>query len=244
MHEKKLRYLVKKVKKAQKDFLLFSEGDKIGVGLSGGKDSMALVLLLNYYEKISPIKFDFFPIHVQWENQKDDTYKSLMSFFQPYHIEIHRIIVPEDVNWGKNPCFRCSWKRREALFRYCIEHGWNKLALGHHQDDVAETTIMNLFFHATLDTMEPKLSFFEDKIILIRPMIFTPEKEIAAFSKILNYPFHTCTCPKKKPGQREKIKKILRSFGRQTKTIQNNLWQASRRWQNELRRNPKREEEL
>lgn len=234
--QRRLYFLTKKFKQTQKQFSLIEPGDKIGVGVSGGKDSITLIFLLQYYQRIVPFDFEFFPIHIQWAHQQDKQYKQqqLADFFNSLGIPIQFICISQEeklpAHEAVSPCFACAWQRRRHLFQYCFDHGFQKLALGHHLDDAVETSLMNLFFHGNLETMLPKVPFFDNKITLIRPLILTPEKEIVQFSKTINFPFYGCVCQAHPVSQRDHATEILKSFGRLATNVKHNIWQASQTW--------------
>ncbi len=244
LQQRRLYFLTKKFKQTQKQFELIQENDKIGIGVSGGKDSITLALLLQYYQRIVPFKFEFFPIHLQWDFQieKEQKQQVLKDFFQQQSLDLQCISTNYDQtprHQAVSPCFSCAWNRRKALFQYCYEHGYNKLALGHHLDDAAETSLMNLFFHGNLETMMPKVKFFDGKIELIRPLILTPEKEVIQFSKTLDFKFYGCSCPSHDPSQRDHAGQILESFGHLATNVKHNIWHASMLWQQQNLNNNK-----
>lgn len=242
LQQRRLYFLTKKFKQAQKQFGLIQPGDKIGIGVSGGKDSITLTLLLQYYQRIVPFDFDFFPLHIQWDHQSEQEAKrkQLSDFFAGFGISLHFATASYQeetpAHEAVSPCFACAWHRRRHLFQYCVDHGWNKLALGHHLDDAAETSLMNLCFHGNLESMMPQVSFFGGKITIIRPLILTPEKEIVQFSKTLDFPFYGCVCKYHPASQRDHAQEILQSFGRLATNVKHNIWKASQQWMQQAKR--------
>lgn len=149
-------------------------------------------------------------------------------FLGEYQLPFASISMPlaeESVN-----CFWCSWNRRKMLFRYAYKQGYNKVALGHQFDDVVETALLNLFFHAAVETMEPKVVFFGGKVTLIRPLVFIEEREIIPFARTINYPLEDCRCPYGESSRRATVKEILRGFGRDASLVKRNIWKATRKW--------------
>ncbi len=124
-------------------------------------------------------------------------------------------------------CFRCSWNRHKALFTAAVGLGCNKLAFGHHADDAAATTLMNLMFNSKLETMAPHVQFFDGAVTVIRPLIYVPEKELARYGQAAGFP-EDIPCPQGLTSRRAQIKTLLCQFGRDQKQIRANLWRTTR----------------
>ena len=148
------------------------------------------------------------------------------------HVELVVITVTTDKKGNKaDPsCFWCAWKRREALFKYCVRNGYNRLALGHHSDDVAETTLLNLVYHGHLETMLPRRSFFDGKFDLIRPLFFVHERELARLAKIAEFKVSKCICANADESKRQMMKKIVRELYSEARQLHPNLWSAAEKW--------------
>lgn len=234
--QRRLHFLLRRAKKAQRLFSILEEGDRVLVGLSGGKDSLTLVLLLHYWQRFAPHVFDFAALHVEIEGTKERSKrrKLLRNYLNPLGIplDFSSIDSPgtEDNSGGKRACFHCAWQRRRALFTCAHKNGFNKVALAHHLDDAAETALINLLFHAKLETMEPKVSFFGGAVTLIRPLVLAEEREVVRVSKLIPFPYFECECFQARDSERERAKVILNSFGKRSHMVKRNIWRATRAW--------------
>ena len=203
------------IRKADADYHMIKNNDKIAVGISGGKDSLALITALKSYQQYSENKFNLYAITVDMGFDKSNTSKfdTLINYMQsikvPYYIEhtdIAEIIF--NVRKESNPCSLCSKMRRGALNSVIKKLGYNKLALGHHADDLIETLMLSLFFEGRLSTFSPISYMDKSEITLIRPMIYADEKLIMSVSK--NLPVYKNPCPADKHTKREYIKNLLK----------------------------------
>ncbi len=208
--------LLAKVGKAIKDFKMIEKGDKIAVGLSGGKDSYTMLLLLNEIKKHSPVKFEIIALtshsgnkYYEWEKIRDFAENVGVKF----HLERTEIIdiVKEKLREGSYPCAFCARLRRAYLYNACIKLGCNKLALGHHLDDAVETLLINFFFQGSLKGMPPKLLAENGKVVLIRPLYYIPEIMVKQLSKEAQFPIIDCACfiACDKQGERMEMKKLV-----------------------------------
>jgi tRNA(Ile)-lysidine synthase TilS/MesJ len=223
-------FLQKSVSRACKEFDLLAEGDRVAVAVSGGKDSRALLQLLLRHRRKVPYHYDLLALHVVGTAAGfPDLRPVLEPWFQDLGVEYRfpLLDLPPDEPLPLD-CFRCSWNRRRALFTAAVKQSCNKLALGHHADDAAATTLLNLLFTGRLETMAPSVSFFDGKVTLIRPLIYVPEKETARYGQALGFPGHAA-CPQDLISKRARMKALLRQFGRDQKQIRANLWRAARR---------------
>ena len=225
-------YLLKKVNKAIRDYQLIEEGDHIAVAVSGGKDSLSLLRLLQVRQRSAKERYDLVALHVRDENQRGDgdDQASLEAWLRQAGVEYHflEMDINEDEPRPLN-CFRCAWHRRKALFLASHRLGCNKLAFGHHADDLAHTTLLNLFYHGRLETMEPRVSFFGGKIIVIRPLVYVPEKELVRFARACGFPIRSRRCPQASASRRQKMRELLRSVEEDFPQAKANLFRAVRR---------------
>ena len=230
------RSLLRKVNKAFNEFNLINEGDKVCVAVSGGKDSLSLLHLLIQHRRFFPMKYNIEAVHVvsDFEPDAEKTKIYIRKLFDSFEIPSDfidiSVTVDKDGNKSDPSCFWCAWNRRETLFKYCVKHGFNKLAFGHHFDDVAETTLLNLFYHANLETMLPLRSFFDGKFDVIRPLFYVKERETLRLARMAGFSFHTCTCEYADSGKRQVMKSIVRTLEKKSKYLHNNLWRASKTW--------------
>lgn len=202
-------------RRAISDFEMIKRGDKIAVGLSGGKDSLALVTLFAALKKFYPKPFELFAVNIDMGLDYDESEKAALKNYLdelkvPLYVEktdIGKILF--EVRKEKNPCSLCSKLRRGALCSVAVSHGATKIALGHHADDLAETLFLSLFFEGRLSTFEP-VTFLDDlNVSLIRPLIYTEEKNIRAYAK--DFPVLHNPCPADKHTNRQYIKELLAS---------------------------------
>jgi tRNA 2-thiocytidine biosynthesis protein TtcA len=225
-------YLLKKVNKAIRDYHLLQDGDRIAVAVSGGKDSMSLLRLLQIRQTTVPERYDLIAVHVRSDYICTDYVQlpQLEAWFQaaqvPYTFEYVSVLQSSDGRRQEPGCFWCSWNRRKALFLAAHRLGANKVAFGHHADDMAETALLNLFYHGRLESMEPRVEFFNGLITVIRPLIYIPEKELARYARASNFPTQTCHCPNSKVSRRTKMKELLRTLEADCPQVKINLSRA------------------
>lgn len=222
--------LLREVARACKEFDLLAEGDRVAVAVSGGKDSRALLELLLDYRGRAVCHYDLLALHITGEAAGfPDLRAELGPWFQSLGVEYHfaPLELPPEEPLPLD-CFRCSWNRRKALFTAAVALGCNKLAFGHHADDAAATTLLNLMFSGRLETLAPRVVFFDGAITVIRPLIYAPEKDLAWYAQVAGFP-DPPLCPQGLTSQRAQIKRLLRGFGREQKQIRANLWRAARK---------------
>ena len=214
--------LTKRFHKACADYGLIADGDHILIGLSGGKDSLALVELLGRRAQIYKPRFRVTALHVR---VKERNYQSDLSYLESFCAEANvpllvrdvEIGVPKDLKDHKdhkdlketNPCFLCSWYRRKTLFNVAQELGCNKIAFGHHRDDVLETMLMNLLFQGTFATMPPILPLDKMPLAIIRPLCLIDEADLMRFAQLRNYRKQTQLCPFEHVSSRAQVKGLL-----------------------------------
>jgi tRNA 2-thiocytidine biosynthesis protein TtcA len=223
-------FLLKPVARACKEFNLLAEGDRVAVAISGGKDSRALLDLLLRYQKRVPFSYSLMALHIVGTSAGfADLRPQLEPWFQSLGVTYH--FAPLELPPGEPlplECFRCSWNRRKALFAAAADLGCNKLALGHHADDAAATTLLSVMFGGKLETMAPRREFLDGALTVIRPLIYISEKELVRYGKIAGFPSLPPLCPQGLTSQRAQVKALLRHFGRSQKQIRANLWRAAR----------------
>lgn len=196
---------------------MIQDGDKIAVGLSGGKDSMALLAILSAYKKFAPEKFDLVAINIDLGLDVDkDEVQATRQYCQSVGVEfvventqIYDIILERG---EKSPCSLCSKMRRGALNSVAKEYGCNKLALGHHADDVLETFLLSLIYEGRISTFMPVSHMDRSNITLIRPFIYVEEKYLSGLARRYNLPIIHNPCPQDKNTKREDVKKLVESL--------------------------------
>jgi tRNA(Ile)-lysidine synthase TilS/MesJ len=228
--QNKLIYSIRrKFNKAIKDYGLIQNGDHILIGLSGGKDSLALTELLGNRMKIFSPSFKASAVHVTVENIHYQSDLDFLSSFSAQHgIDfIHRKTkYDQSTDNRKSNCFLCSWNRRKVLFETAKEMGCTKIALGHHLDDIVETLFLNMTFQGAFGTMPPKLKMDKFDMTIIRPMALITEKEIMALEQIRNYPKQIKNCPFEKESSRSKAKELITELEKWNPDVRKSIWAA------------------
>ena len=224
--QKMLSYLRKGITK----YNMIKEGDKIAVGVSGGKDSVTLLKLLAEYQRFSPEHFELLAITIDldFENSPTDytPIKELCNSLNVEYIiektEIGKIVF--DIRKESNPCALCSKMRKGALNNLAKEKGCNKVALGHHADDMTDTMLLSLFYEGRLSTFAPKSYLDKIDLTLIRPMIMTREIDVVAYSKTL--PVVKSCCPANKLTKREYVKNLVSNLSKDIPNVRDMLFTA------------------
>lgn len=218
--------------KAIADFKLIETGDKVLVCLSGGKDSFTMLTLLYKLMWRTNRKFDIFAFTLDqaqpgWNDEGVRAWLEEKKI--PYHIlrEDTYSIVKEKVLPGKTYCSLCSRLRRGIIYRYAEEHGFNKIALGHHRDDLNTTLMMSILYNGEIRSMPPKLLSDNKKNVVIRPLVYCQEKDIITFAQEQNFPIIPCNlCSNQENLARQRIGKLLEDLAKENPKIPSNILHA------------------
>lgn len=224
-----LHKIENKVKKAIFDYGLIANGDKILIGLSGGKDSLALVDLLGRRSKIFNPKFEVIVAHIIMSNipyHSDTDYLRSKSEEHGLPFIVYETQFDATTDHRKSPCFLCSWMRRKALFEIAKKHQCNKIALGHHQDDILETLLMNMTHQGAFGTMPPRLKMDKFDMEIIRPLCLVTEKELTALAEWLNYQKQIKNCPYESDSSRSDMKEVLAHLESVNPEARYSLWKS------------------
>ncbi len=224
------RRLLSYVRRAVDDFEMIHDGDRICVGISGGKDSLALLAGLAGLRHFYPKKFELVALTVDMGFDGVD-YSAIEALCRelnvPYHVkktEIAQIIF--DIRKEKNPCSLCAKMRRGVLHSTAKELGCNKIAFGHHFDDVVETFMLNLFHEGRIGCFQPVTYLSRADITLIRPLLYMPEKDVRYFANREKLPVVKSPCPADGHTEREEMKKLLDTLERQHKGLRHRIFGA------------------
>ena len=223
--------------KALVDYRLIEDGDSILVGLSGGKDSLALLELLARRSRIFHPKFKVVAVHVVMKNipyQSDVEYLRQFAASLNVPFVVYETEFDASTDQRKSPCFLCSWNRRKALFTTAKAQHCNKIALGHHMDDVLETLLMNLTFQGSFSAMPPKLVMKKFDMTIIRPMCLVHETDLIELAQAHQYKKQVKNCPYEHDSHRASMKGILKQLEEMNPEARYSLWGSLTNVQEEL----------
>jgi len=227
-------YVVKEIKrltgKAIHTMDMIRDGDHVMVAVSGGKDSLSLLWLLKERIKRVPIDYRLTAVHVDpgfGANSADQ----MTSFFSAHDFEFR--VIESDIGPKahgaqnrENPCFLCSRLRRKLLFQTAEKVGCNRMAFGHHKDDLIETFFLNVFYGASISTMVPVQDFFGGKLTVIRPFYLVDEALIRRYAQLMDWPEINLDCPTAGSSKRGEIKNMLKHFYKSNRKIKGNIFHA------------------
>ena len=222
--------LNRNVGKALHSYNMIEDGDRIAVGLSGGKDSWALLYVLSERLRRIPITYSLVGIHIDpGFDTATSTVVEAYAGTLGIGVQVEKTdigIVAHSEENRENPCFLCARRRRQRLFEVADQLGCNKLALGHHKDDLIETLFINMFYAGELSTMVPRQTLYNGKFTIIRPLAYTDEKSIERFARHMNWPICENSCPSAGRSKRGEVKEMLSSLYHSNKKIRGNIFRA------------------
>ena len=211
--------------KAMHRFNMIEAGDRVAIGISGGKDSIVLFNALVRIKKIANLDFEIIPIHIHMKEDLSDL-SELTAYIKKFGYDLKVI----ETNLGnlvkeKNPCFLCGRLRRGILYTFMKENSINKLALGHHKDDIIETFLLNIIYQGNRNIMKPAYFSEEHQVTVIRPLAFVEEKNIISYSKKLSLPILETKCPYETSvdSKRLRIKNIIKDISLETPDVRSTI---------------------
>lgn len=226
----------RRIGRAMHDYAMLNEGDSVLIAVSGGMDSLLLARLLFFWLKKAPINYSMTAVHIDMEGEgerKGNAANQLRLYFDELGVALQ--VLPaawkpstDQLQRGdkKDVCFQCARSRRTQLFEYARLHGFNKLALGHHRDDIIETFFINLTCAGNISTMRPKQELFSGRLSIIRPMAYCDKDEIDALGKELGIEPIPSSCPLSEQTGREEINRVLASVYRQLPDAKEHIFAA------------------
>ena len=230
---RELQRMLSYVRRAVDDYGMIEEGDRIAVGVSGGKDSLVMLEGLSELRRFYPKKYTIVAVTVDMGFEGVD-FSDVAEFcsrrgieYRTVKTDIYKIIF--EVRKEPNPCSLCARMRRGAIHDAAKEAGCNKLALGHHYDDAVETFMLNLFYEGRIGCFSPVSYLSRKDITVIRPMIYMPEKTIREFTKKVNLPIITSPCPADKNSERAKMKELLGTLEKDSHGLKTRIFGAMAR---------------
>lgn len=221
---------VKLVGRGINEFDMIQQGDTVLLGVSGGKDSLALALALALRKRWLPISYDLRAVQIEWAEYPipDGTKERVTEYFDLLEIPFRFVsahMFSQSFN-GRFNCYLCSRNRKRILFEEIARLGTSKIALGHHMDDIIETTLINLFYHGQFATMMPVQKFFGGAASIIRPMCRVPEAMVTNLSTFLQLPVISIDCPYRDTNIRAEMKQIVRKLAHANKRVRENIYRS------------------
>jgi tRNA 2-thiocytidine biosynthesis protein TtcA len=218
--------------KALIHYRMIAEGDRIAVGVSGGKDSWSLLWLLSELRERAPVRYELYPIYIDpgFENGPLDMIAQqgcTLGFDVRIERTDHGQVAHSELN-RENPCFLCSRLRRKRLFEIAKDLGCSKLALAHNKDDIIETMFLNMCYAGEISTMKPYQPFFKGRLTVIRPLAYVDEDNLRRFASQMQWPIKANPCPSAGRSKRAEIKAMLQRLYASNRKVKGNIFRAMR----------------
>ena len=226
----RLNVFVKRVGRGINRFRMIGPEDRVLIGVSGGRDSLALCVALAERKAWVPIRYECQALIIDWKEQPalPGQLEAVQGFLARLGIPCEIVSTSFYAMSRDKPfnCYICSRNRKRILFREAEKRGISKIALGHHRDDIIETTLMNLFYRGEFSTMMPVQGFFGGKMQIIRPMCEVDAKDVERLSRVIDLPVFSVDCPRKDGHHRLLFREIIRRVGRVNRHVKENLYEA------------------
>ena len=202
-----------RIEEAIDRYRLVEDGDRILAAVSGGKDSLTMLSFLCQMRNKKGRRFKLYAAHIKTDFHCGScAHKSILSkIFEKFGLEYRFKDIKVLDEKRQTNCFWCSWNRRKALFEMAHELGCNKVAFGHHKDDLVETALLNLFYQGEISAMNPRQVLFKGVITIIRPLCFVEEDAIIIYAQKMGFPEQLCKCPFGMTSKRKMVKNLLKS---------------------------------
>jgi len=219
----------RKAGKAVEKYDMLHEGDRLLCGLSGGKDSLVMLHSLHHIRRSFPYRFAMEAVYVNVDNVG---YSADIPFLENFcaSLEIPFHVVTAHINFEtdkrKQPCFLCSWNRRKSIFSLARELKCNKIAFGHHKDDIVETLLLNMTFQGSVSTMPPRLNLFNGDMQLIRPLSLVTKDETTRYAEICGFTLEKQKCPYDKATKRQEMRELLNNLEKIYPKAKNNIFNS------------------
>jgi len=224
-------YISSRIGRAIADHKIIEDGDRILVAVSGGKDSMTMLRLLSERKKWAPVKYELIAIHVETDHRCAGCVhtKLLKKFFEDNGVKycFEKIKIRDKQN--NSSCFWCSWNRRKAFFLAARRFKCNKIALGHHKDDIVETLLLNMFYQGEFSAMNPRQELFKGKLTIVRPLCYVEEEYMRKFAKESGFPPQICKCPNSQVSKRRVMKEFIKKVEKDCEHVRTNLFRSMSR---------------
>ncbi len=224
-------WLLKDINRAIREYGMIADGERVAVAVSGGKDSLSLLRLLDLRRESAKERYELAAIYIPGDARGPGApHPPLLDWLAAsgYEYAVEPLDLPEGEPLPMD-CARCAWNRRRALFRAARRLGCGVVALGHHADDLAETTLMNLLFHGKVETMAPRWELFGGALRLVRPLCFTPEKEIRRYARACDFPPPPPECPRECESRRALAREMIKMAEKGARAARTNLIRAGLR---------------
>lgn len=222
-------WLMKNINKAIREFRMIHEGERVAVAVSGGKDSLSLLRLLDLRRKMVPEQYELVAIHVIGDSRGSGLPENpalidwLKASGYAYVVEPLRLPEGEKLPMG---CQRCTRARRKTLFEIAEQMGCRVVAFGHHADDLAQTTLLNLLYNGRVETMAPVREYFGGVMRVIRPLCYTAESDVRRFARVNDFPPPPPICPQSDLSRRKLVRDLIRQAERGCQDARINLLRA------------------